>query len=272
MRMNRFVKFSAIALIGIGAIGCQSDAEILAENQRNQCVADFDAGKEVTQFCFERLPADRKKILEDYFREQQAQQTGQPAPQSYVQQPVAEPQNGQQPVTQQPMVQGAVAAQPQVVYVNGQPQTQYVEHGPSFGETMMAAGVGSMIGNALSNNGGGGNYNGGYRDGYHYDSRRVTNVTNIRNVENVANSRQIGSNARLPNSVKNTQVAPDVKKNYMDTSKLNPYGARPSPVARSSGMNMGALAASARQSSPIRQSSPRLGGSSARIGGSSRRR
>lgn len=182
---------------------CDSKEEHIRKNQIKVCESDFEKGREVTPWCAERVPK-----LRQYLPVPQPQSM--PAPQYIEQAPVqyAQPQSSAQPV----IVQAPAPTQ------------------QSNGMTDML--VGGLIGHAI---GSAGNNSAppapapSYSDDYYRTRDRGRPRVITQNITIKEAPKPVTTPVPAPAS------AP--KKNYMDTSKLNSYGARPSVPSRSSGMN-----------------------------------
>jgi hypothetical protein len=95
--------------------------------------------------------------------------------------------------------------QPQVIYQ----QPGVVPQGSSTGDTIRDMAIGGMIGHAMGSSNQGSNYN---------SNQRAPNITNITNIRPPV--RQPLPRVVLPQAA--------LKRSYMDTSKLNSSGSRPS--------------------------------------------
>jgi hypothetical protein len=191
----------------VGLIGCQSEEEKIKEKQIFVCKEQIQSGQEPTPFCLNLLP-EYRKVVSQNVPQNGLQQSGEYVPE-VAQQPYVEQiaPNGGQPVQQ-------VVQQPQYVPVPVQ-SAPVVQNGSSTADTIRDMAIGGMIGSSISNNSNNNrsNYNDSYRDTYRQPTYR----------QNITKNVTIVNKPVAP-------VAPIVpKKNYMDTSKLSSYGARPSP-------------------------------------------
>lgn len=195
---------TALTLAILALAGCQSEQEKIHEAQVKTCKEQIQSGQEPTPFCLNLLPEYRAVA------QAQQQPLQQYTPQQYAEQ--QQPQVIQQPASQQPVIvnQPAVPAQ-------------------NNGMTDML--VGGLIGHAIGS--AGNNSQAAPVNNHYYDRPSAPRYVE----RNTTIIRQASpTTAPTPAPV----VSP--KKNYMDTSKLNSYGARPAaPAARSSSMNMGRL-------------------------------
>jgi hypothetical protein len=188
----------------VGLIGCQSEEEKIKEKQIFVCKEQIQSGQEPTPFCLNLLP-EYRKVVSQNVPQNGLQQSGEYVPE-VAQQPYVEQiaPNGGQPVQQ-------VVQQPQYVPVPVQ-SAPVVQNGSSTADTIRDMAIGGMIGHAMGSSNNTSNNSGAY-----YNNRQPVYRQNITKNVTIVNKPV-------------APVAPIVpKKNYMDTSKLSSYGARPSP-------------------------------------------
>lgn len=200
------MKKIALTAIILALIGCQSEQEKIHTAQVETCKKQIQSGQEPTEFCLNLLP-EYRSVARAQQQPLQQQPLQQYSPQQYAE---------QQPVVQQP-------AAPVIV---NQPAA------PAQNNGMTDMLVGGLIGHAIGSSGN--NSQAAPVNNHYYDRPSAPRYVAPRYVER--STTIIKQQAPTPAPV----AAP--KKNYMDTSKLNSYGARPAaPAPRSSSMNMGKL-------------------------------